>query len=214
MPAYELIEVPEDKPLEGYKITDFNAYTRGSTLWGWGVTNTVWGGVPEKCGRGWLHFYEDAHVGALMNRVQGGFTHPIYWACLAWGKVVRWPDGKLGCTNLRTTYKVIEPVITPEQRIEAALRAVQQLDLPFGFEEFKGWVRDWLNNWNRLSSYAEWISDRWFPSSLTSEAVANASQSVLKAVAIPATCEYYAARSLHQASAAGVDIVPIIRAVF
>jgi len=129
-----------------YKLTDSNDRTYGGCQWGENITHET-SGQSEICGPGWTHWYSDPWVAVFLNPVHGEFDLKTAHLWEGEGEmVIHDCELKIGCTKATTLKRIPLPVLTPEQRIEIAIRCVLLV-----YEEpiFVQWAQKWLSGEDR-----------------------------------------------------------------
>lgn len=133
-----------------YKLTDQDNLTCGGCRWGENVTHAA-DGSGELCSSGWLHFYENALVGLLMNTQHAMIPQPRLWLAES-GEIIkrdRWL--KAGSTKLTTIRELPLPTITAEKRAEFAIRSALEVCTD---STWITWAKSWLSGEDRRPSTA------------------------------------------------------------
>lgn len=137
-----------------YKVTEADGTTHGGTQWGPGVRHEA-SGPPDQdlCTDGWIHYYEDRYVAALMNPIHGVFKRPTLWHFL--------PEGdrkhellKSGCRAGTTTRRARLPSYTLNQQRAFGIlcaRACPGQRCPI----WDRWADDWLSGRDRTAGAEE-----------------------------------------------------------
>ena len=135
-----------------YKYMNAQDRTRGGMRWGKGVTNRAIGDRFKLCADGVIHYYHSKYVAALMDPIQGQYTHSEYTMriCKVEGEEIT--DGIKYGARVVTTGRKVKPVeYTLEQRVEIAIRVSLLLDQP---ESYREWAQRWLSGEDRSAHAA------------------------------------------------------------
>ncbi len=183
--------------MTGYKLTTQDACSRhGGCRWGPGVTHKASGEGPL-CAAGWIHFYSDPLLAALMDPIHGDYgAEAKLWLCEASGSLNIEQD-KSGATVLMTVREVALPAVTVEQRVRfGILCALEVCDEP----GWRSWADAWLSGrdrseaaaraaawsaWSaaRAAQSAEWSAWSAAWSAQAAEAAARAAEAAARAAA-------------------------------
>ena len=127
-----------------FKLTRTDYTTHNNTLWDEGVSHKASGTGPL-CGPGWLHAYEDATLGMMMNPIHADFNPFLIWE--AEGEVgIR--DGQFKCgVKKLTTLRIIDlPRPTPINRVAFGILCSKQTHPNITWNK---WADSWLSGKNR-----------------------------------------------------------------
>lgn len=131
--------------MKAYKLTDKDRKTKNETQWGVGVSHTARGKGKKLCTNGWIHFYTNPLIAALMNSAHAGFSSPILWECKTSGKHLHEPL-KSGCKTLTTIKKIPLPKFTATRRIVFGILCAKEVNTTPSWNK---WADDWLNGVDR-----------------------------------------------------------------
>ena len=139
-----------------YKVTDRNTTSNGMK-WGPEVSNTATGKGTVLCTDGFIHFYRNPILAALMRyRHVPLFSRPTLWESEYSGKVVHEPL-KSGSKTLKTVKKIPFPKITKNQRIAIGILCVKKYSSK-NSPKFVNWANNWLSGKDRTKLSAQNIS--------------------------------------------------------
>ena len=133
-----------------YKLTRADFTTYNNTLWGEGVSHEALG-YGELCGPGWIHAYEDATLGMMMNPVHADFNPFVVWE--AEGEIgIR--DGQFKCgTKLLTTLRIIKPIRpTMINRVAFGILCGKAI---YTGPKWNDWADRWLDGTDRTAKAAK-----------------------------------------------------------
>ena len=172
-----------------YKLTDQNLQTHGGYQWEPGVARET-DGRGNLCGPGWLHYYHDPLLSALLNPIHADIADPVLWEAEAEGLHRDDRGLKGGCTRLTLLRRIELPQITTEQRIRFGILCAKVIcDNP----AWNAWADRWLDGSDRSVETA-W--EAWAAANATADAAADAA-----AAEAAAEAAALAARAVAQATA-------------
>lgn len=164
-----------------YKLTDQKMQTRGGYQWEPGVPRET-DGSGDLCGPGWLHYYHDPLLAALLNPIHADIDAPIMWEAEAEG-LHRDDNGlKGGCTRLTLIRQIDPPQITTEQRIRFGILCAKAVcDSP----EWNAWADRWLDGSDRSveTAWEAWAAADATADAAAAGAAARAARAVAQATA-------------------------------
>ena len=133
-----------------YKLTDQNLQTHGGYQWEPGVARET-DGRGNLCGPGWLHYYHDPLLSALLNPIHADIADPVLWEAEAEGLHRDDRGLKGGCTRLTLLRRIELPQITTEQRIRFGILCAKVIcDNP----AWNAWADRWLDGSDRSQESA------------------------------------------------------------
>ena len=172
-----------------YKLTDQNLQSHGGYQWEPGVARET-DGRGNLCGPGWLHYYHDPLLSALLNPIHADIADPVLWEAEAEGLHRDDRGLKGGCTRLTLLRRIELPQITTEQRIRFGILCAKVIcDNP----AWNAWADRWLDGSDRSVETA-W--EAWAAANATADAAADAA-----AAEAAAEAAARAARAVAQATA-------------
>ena len=160
-----------------YKLTDQNLQTHGGYQWEPGVARET-DGRGNLCGPGWLHYYHDPLLSALLNPIHADIADPVLWEAEAEGLHRDDRGLKGGCTRLTLLRRIELPQITTEQRIRFGILCAKVIcDNP----AWNAWADRWLDGSDRSveTAWEAWAA----ADAAAAEAAARAARAVAQATA-------------------------------
>lgn len=132
-----------------YKLTDQNDQTLRVTQWGPGVRHRT-DGRGDLCGPGWLHFYRDPVVAAMLDPRHAHFGPTAHlWEADADGEILDNDYGlKAGTTDLTTQRVIPLPVLTLHHMVKFAILCAQRVSLDPSWDL---WAARWLSGLDRTA---------------------------------------------------------------
>jgi len=128
-----------------YKLTDKKLQTYGGYQWEPGVARET-DGSGDLCGPGWLHYYHDPLLSALLNPIHADIADPVLWEAEAEGLHRDDRGLKGGCTRLTLLRRIELPQITTEQRVRFGILCAKVIcDNP----AWLAWPDRWLDGSDR-----------------------------------------------------------------
>ena len=128
-----------------YKLTDERGKTRNNTQWGKNVTHEAPGKDAVLCTDTVIHAYEHPLLAVFFNEIHVSFAHPRLWEASG-DVVIRDGQVKCGCKRMTTIREIQVPDITPEQKVEIAVRLAKQVVTN---KEWNDWADEWLSGRER-----------------------------------------------------------------
>jgi hypothetical protein len=135
-----------------YKLTDAAMQTYGGFQWALGETRTTLG-EGELCDEGWLHCYEDKHIGVIMNPIHAHLDPSTMRMFEGIGGGNRLDDHGLKCgyTELTLVKEIDVPIISTEHRVAFAILCAKRV---YGNAEWTRWAERWLSGEDRSEAAA------------------------------------------------------------
>ena len=129
-----------------YKLTDENGRTNNSMQWGENITNIAIGAGTVLCSNGFIHFYMNPLIAALMNPAHGHFKNPILWECKYDESTSLHKPLKSGSKTVKTIKRIPLPQVTATQRVAFGILCAMRVHKE---KEFTKWAKDWLSGKDR-----------------------------------------------------------------
>ena len=185
-----------------YKLTDQNLQTYGSYQWEPGVARET-DGEGNLCGPGWLHYYHDPLLSALLNPIHADIADPVLWEAEAEGLHRDDRGLKGGCTRLTLIRQVDLPQITTEQRVRFGILCAKAV---CNDRAWNRWADRWLDG-SDMSVAAAWAAEA---ADRAAWAAAWAAEAADRAAAAAARAAAWAAEAAEAERAAAMAAVAAV----
>lgn len=143
--------------MKKYKLTTKDGTTHNGYQWSLpkngkpGKWHEV-SGEGELCSGGFLHFYHDPSLAALLNPIHAKIENPVLWEAEVAGLMKDDNGLKGGAQKMRLVRKMRLPKFALEQRIAFAIYCAQEV---YKDEAFAKWACAYLDGADRSEAAAE-----------------------------------------------------------
>ena len=191
-----------------YKLTDENGRTNNSMQWGENITRAVTGSGTVLCTNGFIHFYMNPLIAALMNPAHGHFKNPILWECKYDESTSLHEPLKSGSKTVKTIKRIPLPQVTATQRVAFGILCAMRVHKE---KEFTKWAKDWLSGKDRsrkaaaaYAAYAAYVA--YAAANAAAGYAANAANYAVSAADAAANAADYAANAADYSTVTTIKI--------